>query len=215
MKSSSHVDCATMSKLSYGLFILTTKDGIKDNGCVINTAVQLTDNPVRVSITLNKTNHTHDIISKTGVFNLSVLTESMPFHLIEQFGFHSGRDTDKFAASDGNARATNGIRYLTLHTNAMISAKVIEPFDFGTHSLFVAEVTEAMVLSHEPSVTYQYYFDHIKPKPNTQTSKEHRKGFVCKICGYVYEGDTLPDDFICPLCKHGANDFERWDYPQE
>ena len=203
------VDNATMFKLSYGLFILTTKDGNKDNGCVINTASQLTERPLRVSIAVNKANFTHDIIVKTGKFNISVLTESAPFPIFEQFGFHSGRDTDKFASCDYNDRTTNGLRYLPKHTNGVISAKVSGTFDFGTHSLFVADVTEAKVLSNERSATYQYYFDHIKPKP--QTTNVPKIGFVCKICGYVYEGNALPDDFVCPLCKHGANDFERLD----
>ena len=210
MQPSSPIDRATMFKLSYGLFILTVNDGIKDNGCVINTAVQITDSPLRVSIAVNKANYSHDIVSKTGAFNVSVLTESTAFRIFEQFGFHSGRDTDKFASWDDDARTSNGIRYLTKHTNAVISARVTDSFDFGSHSLFVSEVTEAIVLSQEPSVTYQYYFDHIKPKPQAPESKGQQKGFVCKICGFVYEGDTLPDDFICPRCKHGASDFERF-----
>ena len=201
------MDNATMFKLSYGLFILTAKDGDKDNGCVINTASQLTERPLRISVAVNKANFTHDMIVKTGEFNVSILTESVPFSDFEQFGFHSGKDTDKFAACDYDARTSNGIRYLPKHTNGVISAKVSGTFDFGTHSLFVADVTEAKVLSNERSTTYQYYFDHIKPKP--PTSNAPKKGFVCKICGYVYEGETLPDDYICPLCKHGAGDFER------
>ena len=201
------LDKATMFKLSYGLFLLTAKEGTKDNGCIINTATQLTDQPLRISIAVNKANFTHALIINTGEFNLSVLTESVPFSVFEQFGFHSGKDTDKFAASDYNDRATNGIRYLPKHTNGIISAKVRGTFDYGTHSLFVADVTEARVLSNERSVTYQYYFDHIKPKP--PTSNVPKKGFVCKICGHVYEGETLPVDYVCPLCKHGASDFER------
>ena len=197
----------TMFRLSYGLYILTSKDGNKDNGCVINTAIQVTEQPLRVSVTVNKANFTHNLIGKTGEFNISILTESTPFRIFEQFGFHSGRDTDKFVLCDDNNRTANGIRYLPKHTNGVISAKVLSSVDCGTHSLFVADVTEAMVLSNEPSVTYQYYFDHIKPKP--PTPKELQKGFVCKICGYVYEGDVLPEDFICPLCKHGPEDFEK------
>jgi len=207
MHSSSNVDLAAMFKLPYGLFILTAREGNQDNGCVINTVTQVTEKPLWVSITVNKTNLTHDIIARTGEFNISILTESTPFRIFEQFGFHSGRDTDKFASCDFNDRTTNGIRYLPKHTNGVISAKVLSSVDCGTHSLFVADVIEAMVLSDEPSVTYQYYFDHIKPK--LPTTKEHRNGFICKICGYVYEGDILPDDFICPLCKHGVNDFVR------
>ena len=200
------IDNATMFKLSYGLFILTTKDGNKDNGCVINTAVQLTERPLRMSIAVNKINFTHAIIAKTGEFNISILTESVPFSIFEQFGFRSGKDTDKFTACDYNDRSTNGIRYLPKYTNGVISARVSGTFDYGSHSLFVADVTEARILSKEPSITYQYYFDRIKPKP-PQTRK---KGFVCKICGYIYdEKETLPEGFLCPLCKHDANDFEQ------
>ncbi len=203
----SAVDPATMFKLSYGLFVLTARDGEKDAGCIINTATQITAAPLRLSIAVNKANFTHDVIVKTGAFNLSVLAESAPFKIFQQFGFRSGRDTDKFAESDYSERALNGIRYVPEHTNAMIACKVIETHDYGTHTVFVADITEAVTLSKEPSVTYQYYFERIKPQP--QPPKEGKKGFVCKICGYVYEGDVLPEDFICPLCKHGAADFER------
>ena len=200
------IDPGTMFKLSYGLFVLTAKDGDKDNGCIINTATQITSSPMRISIAVNKSNFTHDMILRTGEFNLSILSESVPFHIFEQFGFQSGKETDKFAGCDYNTRTENGIRYIPEYTNGIISAKVTESFDYGTHTLFIADITQAFVLSGDPSVTYQYYFDNIKPKP--QPPKELKKGFVCKICGYVYEGDSLPDDFICPLCKHGAEDFE-------
>ena len=203
----SMVDNATMFKLSYGLFVLTAKDGTKDNGCIINTVTQITQTPLRISVAVNKANFTHDMILKTGMFNVSILAESAPFNIFQQFGFQSGKDTDKFSNSSYSSRATNGIRYIPEYTNGMISAKVAESFDYSSHTLFIADVVEAFVISNEPSVTYQYYFEHIKPKP--QPPKETKQGFVCKICGYVHEGDTLPDDFICPLCKHGASDFER------
>ena len=198
------VESNAMFKLSYGLFVLTARDGAKDNGCIINTAQQLTSAPMRISITVNKANYTHDLIEKTGAFNISVLTEGAPFGLFKQYGFQSGRTADKL--SGGEPRTENGIAYLSEHANAVISGKVISTVDCGTHTLFIADVTEAHVLSAEPSVTYAYYFAHIKPKP--QPAAEKKKGFVCKICGYVYEGETLPPDFICPLCKHGAEDFE-------
>jgi len=201
------VDPMTLFKLSYGLFVLTTKDGNKDNGCIINTAIQITDNPRRILFAVNKANFTHDMVLKSGTFNLSILTESTPFRIIEQFGFHSGKDTDKFSGSDYNERANNGVRYLPKYSNGIISGKVKDSFDYGTHTLFIADVTQAFVLSSERSLTYQYYFDHIKPKP--QATQEHKAGFVCKICGYVFEGDSLPNDFICPLCKHGTADFEK------
>ncbi|MDR0302198.1 MAG: flavin reductase [Treponema sp.] len=204
--STNSIDPAAMFKLSYGLFVLTARDGEKDNGCIINTVTQITDSPKRISIAVNKANFTHDMIIKTGVFNVSVLSEGVPFSVFQHFGFQSGKNTDKFANADNTARSENGVRYLTKDTNAVICAKVSESFDYGTHTLFIADVTQSFTLSGDPSVTYQYYFDNIKPKP--QAPKEKKKGFVCKICGYVHEGDTLPADFICPLCKHGAEDFE-------
>jgi len=201
------VDPAVMFKLSYGLFVLTARDGNKDNGCIINTVMQITASPVKIAIGVNKANYTHDMIIKTGKFNVSVLSESAPFRIFQQFGFQSGKTTDKFAGSTEALRAENGVRYVSECTNGVISAEVKESIDCGTHTLFIAEVNQAFSLSRDPSATYQYYFDNIKPKP--QPPKGNKKGFVCKICGYVHEGDTLPDDFICPLCKHGAKDFER------
>jgi len=200
------IDPGAMFKLSYGLFVLTAKDGEKDNGCIINTAIQITAKPLRISIAVIKANYTHDMIIKTGEFNISILSTSTPFKVFEHFGFHSGRDTDKFAGCITDNRTVNGIKYIPKYTNSVISGKVINTYDYDTHSIFVADVTESLVLSSEPSVTYQYYFDNIKPKP--QPAADKKKGFVCKICGYIYEGDTLPEDFICPLCKHGAADFE-------
>ena len=200
------IDAKTVFKLSYGLFILTAKDGEKDNGCIINTVIQVTDKPLCVSLAVNKANFTHDIILKTRELNISILSESVPFSFFQQFGFQSGRNTDKFAGCPYTERAANGIRYLPEHVNGVISAKVKETVDCGTHTIFIADVTQSFILSGEPSVTYQYYFANIKPKPQQTGGK--KKGFVCKICGYVHEGDTLPDDFVCPLCKHGAKDFE-------
>ena len=200
------IDPAAMFKLSYGLFVLTAKDGEKDNGCIINTAIQITSTPLRLSIAVSKSNYTHDMILKTGVFNVSILSTSAVFKQFEQFGFQSGRDTDKFAGVDYSDRTANGIRYIPEHTNCVISGKVADSYDYGTHTLFIADITESIVLSKEPSVTYQYYFDNIKPKP--QPTPEKKKGFVCQICGYILEADTLPADFICPLCKHGAADFK-------
>lgn len=204
--ASAAIDNNAMFKLSYGLFVLTAKDGDKDNGCIINTVTQLTDTPKRITIAVNKQNFTHDMIMKTGMFNVSVLSEEVPFKVFQHFGFQSGRDVDKFADCETETRSQNGILYIPKYTNAFISAQVIETKDYGTHTLFVADVVQAQVLSEVPSVTYAYYFAHIKPKP--APVDEDKKGFVCKICGYVYEGDELPADFICPLCKHGAEDFE-------
>ncbi len=206
VESSSVVDPTAMFKLSYGLFVLTAKDGAKDNGCIINTVMQVTDVTKRIAIAVNKANYTHDMIKKTGVFNVSVLTTDAPFKLFQQFGFQSGRDADKFAQGGAEVRTANGLRYVAEYSNAVISGKVIEEHEYDTHTLFVAEVTEAVVLSSVPSVTYQYYFDHIKPQPQPTSDKT---GYVCKICGFIYEGETLPEDYICPLCKHGVDDFEK------
>ncbi len=201
------VDASAMFRFSYGLYILSAREGEKDNACIINTACQLTDTPKRITIAVNKKNYTHDMILRTGVFNLSVLDQNVPFSEFKRFGFCSGRDTDKFAGCGDALRSENGLRYLPQFSNALISGRVISTVDGGTHTLFLAEVTEARVLSDVPSVTYQYYFDHIKPKP--APTAEKKTGWVCKICGYIYEGEELPPDFVCPLCKHGAEDFEK------
>jgi len=199
------IETNAMFKLSYGLFVLTAKDGGKDNGCIINTAMQVTSDPQRILICVNKGNYTHDMVLKTGVFNVSVLTEETPFCVFQHYGFQSGRNVNKF--EDGGVRSENGLCYVPEYSNAFISGKVITSVDCGTHTLFVADVTEAKVLSDVPSVTYTYYFANIKPKPQPK-QEEKKKGFICKICGYIYEGDELPADFVCPVCKHGAADFE-------
>ncbi len=205
--ASTAIDSSAMFKLSYGLFVLTTNDGTKDNGCIINTAQMLTDNPKRVTIAVNKQNYSHDILIKTKVFNLSILTEEVPFKVFEHFGFNSGRDTNKFSGNKDINRSQNGLVYIQNYTNAYISAKVLTTYDYGTHTLFVAEVTEAKSLSSNNSVTYDYYFKHVKPKP--QLTEEPKVGYVCQICGYVYEGESIPGDYICPLCKHGIDDFTK------
>ena len=200
------VEPNAMFKLSYGLFVLTAREANRDNGCIINTVTQLTDSPKRISIAVNKQNLTHDMILKTGVFNVSILSERAPFAIFKHYGFQSGREVDKFAGVPALARAQNGIYYLPDSTNAFLSGKVTQTIDLGTHTLFIADVTEARVLSDAPSMTYAYYFENVKPKP---AALEKKTGWVCKICGYVYEGEELPPDFICPLCKHGAEDFEK------
>ena len=200
------VEQAAMFKLSYGLFVLTAKDGTKDNGCIINTVQQVTDSPKRISIAVNKANYTHDQIVKTGVFNVSVLSTDAPFKVFEQYGFCSGRETDKLTGQ-AVARTENGVTYLTQYANAVLSAKVVETVEYETHTVFFADVEEARVLSDAPSMTYEYYFANVKPKPAPAAPEQ--KGYVCKICGWVYEGDELPEDIVCPLCKHGADDFEK------
>ena len=191
---------------TYGLFVLTARDGDKDNGCIINTAIQAASDPPRVSIAVNKANYTHDMILKTGQFNLSFLSEESKFATYQRFGFQSGRDTEKLENFPFR-RSANGIAYLTEECNAFLSGKVVQSIDLGSHTLFIAEVTDGAVLSRAPSVSYAYYFANIKPKPDAP--KEEKKGWICTICGYIYEGEDLPADFICPICKHPASDFQR------
>ena len=196
-------DLTALFKLGYGLYVVTSNDGEKDNGLIVNTVTQLTDNPNRVAVNINKENYSHHIIKKTGVMNVNVLSVDAPFALFENFGFQSGRQADKFAHWK-TYQADNGLPFLAQYINAFLSLKVEQYVDLGTHGMFICTVTEARVISDKPTMTYAYYQENVKPKPQT----EGKKGFVCKICGYIYEGDTLPDDFVCPLCKHGAADFE-------
>jgi flavorubredoxin/flavin reductase (DIM6/NTAB) family NADH-FMN oxidoreductase RutF len=203
--STGPIDTKAVLKLSYGLFVLTAREADRDNGCIINTAIQATSAPLRISITLNKANYTHGMIERTGLFNVSVLSTEAAFRVFQQFGFKSGGDTDKFADWEGTARSQNGLYYIPWYTNAFFSARVIDSVDCGTHTTFLADVTEAAVLSDAPSVTYDYYYKNIKLKPQKDGLK--KKGFVCTVCGYVYEGDELPSDYICPVCKHGSEVF--------
>jgi len=193
----------TLFKLTYGLFVLSARDGMKDNGCIINTVMQVTDTPLQIAVAVNKNNYTLEMIEKSGVFNVSVLSEDVPFSIFERFGFKSGRTEDKFSDFEYKQRSCNDVYYITNYTNAYISAKVVNMIECETHMMIIGEVTQALTLSDKPSVTYDYYFKNIKPKPEAK-----KKGYVCKICGYVYEGDPLPEDFICPWCKHPASDFE-------
>lgn len=201
------IESKAMYNLACGLYVLTAKDGEKDNGCITNTVIQVTNAPKRIVIAINKKNYTHDMVLKTGVFNLSVLTEETPFKVFEHFGFQSGKDVNKLADASPENRSENGLLYIPSYTNSFVSAKVVGTEEFETHTVFTAEVTEAKVLSAGPSLTYAYYQKHIKPQ--AAALPPDKKGYVCKICGYVYEGEPLPADFICPLCKHGAADFEK------
>lgn len=199
-------------KLTYGLFVLSAFSKGKHNGCIINTAAQVTSSPNRISIAVNKANLTHDIILETGLFNISVISEDATFKLFERFGFQSGRDVDKFEGMAEFKKADNGINYVTKGTNAYISAKVETTVDLGTHTMFIAEVTDMEVLSEVPSVTYSYYQEHIKPKPQPKPVTAEVSGktvWRCTVCGYEYEGEEIPEDFICPWCKHPASDFEK------
>lgn len=202
------LDPTALFTLSYGLYVLTAREGGRDLGCIVNTVTQLTENPTRIALSVNKQNFTCEVIRRTGLFNVSVLTEAAPMDLFRHFGFQSGRDVDKFAGRTDPV-SENGLRYIGGPANALISGKVEQAIDCGTHMLYIALVTEARKLSDAPSMTYAYYFANVKPKPQPKPAEaKPRRGFVCRICGYFYEGDELPPDFICPLCKHGAADFE-------
>ncbi len=197
-------DLSALFKIGYGLYVVTSNDGKRDNGLIVNTVTQVTNSPNRIAVAINKENYSHHVIRQTGVMNINCLSEDAPFSVFETFGFVSGRNADKFANCTP-LRADNGLVFLPRYINAFMSLRVEQYVDLGTHGLFICSITEARVISDAPSMTYAYYQEHVKPKPET----EGKKGFVCKVCGYVYEGDTLPEDFICPLCKHGAADFEE------
>ena len=204
------MDKKAMYKLSYGLFVLTARDGEKDNGCIINTAIQAASDPNQLSICVNKANYTHDMIERTGKFTVSVLSEQADFELFKHFGFQSGRDVDKFTNFTGCARGADGLYYITEGTNAYISVTVDKTVDLGSHTMFIGEITDMAVLSDTPSTTYEYYQNHIKPKPQAVgKTDEGQTVWRCRICGYEYVGEEIPDDFICPICKHPASDFEK------
>jgi len=196
-----------LRSITYGLYILTAKEGFFDNGCVINTLSQMTSDPLRISVTVNKQNYTHDMILNTGLFNVSILSQSAPFSLFQRFGFRSGRTENKVYDCPGISRSDNGPVYLADWTNAMLSGKVVQTVDLGSHTVFIAEVTESKVLSSQPSMSYSYYHANVKPKPEQKATE--KKGWRCRICGYVHEEEELPADFVCPWCKHGPEDFER------
>ena len=204
------MDKKAMYKLSYGLFILTARKGEKDNGCVINTAIQAASTPNQISICVNKANFTHDMIMRTGAFTISVISQKASFDLFKHFGFQSGKNVNKFADFKDCKRGENGIFYITQGTNAFISIKVEKTEDLGSHTMFVGEITDMEVLSDDTSATYEYYMNNIKPKPEAAGKTADGKTiWRCKICGYEYVGEELPDDFICPTCKHPAADFEK------
>lgn len=202
------MDQKAMYRLSYGLFVLTSAFGGKDNGCIINTAAQVTSEPNRISIAVNKANFTQELLQSSGKFNISVLSEAADFGTFRHFGFQSGRDVDKFSGYADCRRASNGLYYVTAGTNAYISATVEQSIDLGSHTLFIAGVDDMEVLSGDPSATYAYYQSSIKPQPARQAATG-KTAWRCRVCGYVYEGEELPADFICPLCKHPASDFEK------
>lgn len=194
-------------KLSYGLFVLTAREGAKDNGCIINTAIQAASDPDQLSICVNKANYTHDMILRQGVFNVSSIAQDAGFDLFTRFGFQSGREVDKFADFPFCDRSENGLTYVTQGCNAFFSVRVAQKLDLGSHTLFVGPITAMEVLNTVPSATYDYYREHIKPKPTAASGSQ--TVWRCSICGYEYVGETLPEDNICPICKHSASFFEK------
>ena len=197
-------DLTALFNIGYGLYVITSNDGKKDNGLIVNTVTQITNTPNRIAVTINKESYSHHIIKQTGKMNINCLSVDAPFKVFETFGFQSGRNVDKFAGCEP-FRSDNGLVFLPRYINSFMSLKVEKYVDFDTHGMFICSITESRVLSDKETMTYTYYQNNVKPKPET----EGKKGFVCKICGYIYEGDKLPEDFICPLCKHGASDFEE------
>lgn len=196
-------DLTALFNIGYGLYVITSNDGKKDNGLIVNTVTQVTNTPNRIAVTINKENYSHHVIKQAGIMNINCLSVDAPFSVFQNFGFKSGRNTDKFAGEE-QLRSDNGLIFLRRYINSFMSLKVEQYIDLDTHGMFICSVTEARVISDAETMTYTYYQKNVKPKPET----EGKKGFVCKVCGYVYEGDTLPEDFVCPLCKHGAADFE-------
>ena len=202
------MDTNALFKIGYGLYVLTAHENGNDNGCIINTVMQVTSEPCMVAIAVNKKNYTNEMIQRTRKFNISALAEGVSFDLFKRFGFQSGRDIDKFDGFGDVKRSPNGVLYITQNTNAFMSAYVQQEIDLGTHTMFLGQLVAAECLSDVPTVTYDFYQKNIKPKPENR-SDSAPKGWRCKICGYVYEGEELPHDFICPWCKHGVSDFER------
>lgn len=204
------MDQKAMYKLTYGLFVLTARENNRDNGCIINTAIQITSVPNQLSICVNKANYTHDMILKSGEFTVSVISQQASFDLFEHFGFWSGRDVDKFAGYKECKRGSNGIYYVTAGTNAYLSVNVNKTQDLGSHTMFIGEITDMEVLSNAASASYEYYQNHIK-KPFTSAKKAETGKVIwrCTVCGYEYEGEELPEDFLCPICHHPAADFEK------
>ncbi len=202
-KTANKNDLSALFNIGYGLYVVTSNDGRKDNGLIVNTVTQVTNTPNRIAVTINKENYSHHIIKQTGIMNVNCLSTEAPFKVFEAFGFVSGRNVDKFANCEP-LRSDNGLVFLPRYINSFMSLKVEQYIDLDTHGMFICSITEARVINNNETMTYTYYQENVKPKPET----DGKKGFVCKVCGWVYEGDTLPDDIVCPLCKHGAADFE-------
>ena len=203
-----NIDATALFNIGYGLYVITSNDGSRDNGLIVNAVMQVTNTPNRVAVAINKQNYSHDTIKASGIMNVNCLSTDAPFEVFKTFGFSSGRDTDKFEGKTVK-RSGNGLVYLDKYINSYISLKVESYIDLDTHGMFICSVTESETISTTETMTYTYYHKNVKPKP--EAAKKKSSGYVCKICGYVYEGDTLPADFVCPWCKHGAEDFESLD----
>lgn len=197
-------DMNALFNIGYGLYVVTSNDGKKDNGLIVNTVTQVTNSPDRIAVIINKQNYSHHVINQTGILNVNCLSVDAPFSVFEKFGFCSGRNTNKFA-NEEVLRSDNGLVFLSRYINSFMSLKVEQYVDLNTHGMFICSISEARVINNTETMSYKYYQDNVKPKPNTNG----KKGFVCKVCGFVYEGESLPEDYICPLCKHGASDFEE------
>ena len=200
------MDTNALFKIGYGLYVLTAHENGKDNGCIINTVMQVTSDPLQIAIAVNKKNYTNEMISRTRKFNVSTLAEGANFDLFKNFGFQSGKEVNKFETFSDVKRSNNGVLYITQNTNSYMSAYVQKEIDLGTHTMFIGQLVDAVCFNDISTVTYDFYQKNIKPKPEAAPQK---KGWRCKICGYIYDGEELPPDFICPLCKHGAVDFEK------
>lgn len=198
------VDKTALFRIGYGLYVVSVNDGTKDTGCIVNSVCQVADNPLRVSVCINKANYTNEVVNKTGVLNVNCLSVEAPFDVFRQFGFQSGRTADKFKDYADAPRSANGLIVLPQYINAFMSLRVVKTIDLGSHDMFLCEVTEAKAVSSLDTMTYTFYQQNVKPKPQPK-----KAGWVCKVCGYVYEGDELPADYICPTCKHDASVFEK------
>lgn len=198
-----NIDNKALYNIGYGLYVITTNDGVKHNGMICNTVTQLTSSPLQVSVTINKSNYSCETIQKTGLMNVNCLTVAAPFSVFEKYGFATGREVNKFADTSFKT-SVNGLAVLDKYVNSFMSLKVEQSIDLGTHIMFICLVTEAEVFNTAETMSYSYYHKNVKPKPQPQKSN----GYICKICGYVYDGDPLPEDFVCPVCKHPASDFE-------
>ena len=202
------IDTNALYNIGYGLYVITSNDGTKDNGMIGNTVIQVTSNPMQVVVCINKGNYSHDVIKQTGIMNVNCLSTEAPFSVFEKFGFSSGKDKNKFEG-DEVVRSENGLVYLSKYINSFMSLKVENYIDFGTHGMFVCSITEAKVVSKAETMSYAYYHKNVKPKPNATKDSSGKKKWVCKICGYVHEAEELPEDFKCPICGHGPADFEE------